>query len=57
MISGWARYFRLGQVSTAYAAVDAHAAKQLRQWLCRKHKVRSGKYVCFSSDRLSLDRN
>ncbi len=52
MISGWARYFRLGQVSPAYAAVDAHAAKRLRQWLCRKHKVRSGKYVRFSSDRL-----
>ena len=52
MISGWARYFQLGQVSPAYAAVDAHTTKRLRQWLCRKHKVRSGKYVRFSSDRL-----
>ena len=52
MISGWARYFQLGQVSPAYATVDAHTAKRLRQWLCRKHKVRSGKYVRFPSDRL-----
>ena len=36
MISGWAQYFQLGQVSPAYAAVDAHATKRLRQWLCRK---------------------
>ena len=37
MHSGWANYFRLGQVSPAYAAIDAHTTKRLRQWLCRKH--------------------
>ncbi len=52
MMSGWAQYFRLGQVSPAYAAVDAHATKRLRQWLCRKHKVRTGKYVRFPNERL-----
>ena len=52
MLSGWANYFFLGQVSPAYAAVDAHAKKRFRRWLCRKHKVRSGKYVRFSDDRL-----
>ena len=36
---GWANYFRLGPVSPAYAAVDRHARRRLRQWLCRKHKV------------------
>lgn len=41
-IQGWANYFRLGPVSKAYAAVDSHALKRLRQWLCRKHKVRGG---------------
>ena len=40
---GWANYFCLGPVSKAYAAVDAHACRRLRQWLCAKHKVRSGK--------------
>ena len=37
---GWANYFRLGQVSPAYGAMDAHAGKRLRQWLCRKQKVK-----------------
>ena len=27
-------------------------SKRLRQWLCRKHKVRSEKYVRFSNERL-----
>ena len=42
---GWANQFCLGQVAAAYAATDAHATKRLRQWLCRKHKVRTGKYA------------
>ena len=41
---GWSNYFCLGPVSKAYASVDRHACKRLRQWLCKKHKVRgSGK--------------
>ena len=52
---GWSNYFVLGQVSPAYAAVDAHAAKRLRQWLCRKHKVKSGKYVRYPDARLRDD--
>ena len=51
-ISGWAQYFCLGQVTPAYAAIDAHATKRLRQWLCRKHKVRGGKFVRFPNKRL-----
>ena len=49
---GWANYFRLGEVAPAYAAIDAHATKRLRQWLCRKHKVQSGKYVRYPDERL-----
>ena len=52
MMTGWANYFNLGQVSPAYKAVDQHAAKRLRQWFCRKHKVRSGEHVRFSEKRL-----
>jgi group II intron reverse transcriptase/maturase len=55
VMTGWANYFRLGQVSPAYEAIDAHAIKRLRQWLCRKHKVRAGKYVRFSDERLWND--
>ena len=52
---GWANYFQLGQVSPAYRAVDAHAIKRLRQWLCRKHKVKAGKHVRFPDERLRKD--
>jgi len=39
VMTGWANYFCLGPVSKAYRAVDRHARKRLRQWLCAKHKV------------------
>jgi len=39
MMIGWANYFCLGPVSKAYRAVEQHARKRLRQWLCSKHKV------------------
>ena len=37
MMMGWANYFCLGPVSKAYRAVERHARKRLRQWLCAKH--------------------
>ena len=52
LLTGWANYFTLGQVSPAYRAVDQHATRRLRQWLCRKHKVRDRKFVRFPSERL-----
>ncbi len=55
VIEGWANYFQLGQVSPAYNAVDKHAIRRLRRWLCRKHKVRTGKYVRFTDERLWKD--
>ena len=55
MLSGWANYYVLGQVSPAYKAVDEHATRRLRQWLCRKHKVKAGEYVRFSNQRLWYD--
>jgi group II intron reverse transcriptase/maturase len=39
LMNGWANYFCLGPVSKAYRAVDRHARKRLRQWLCAKHKM------------------
>ena len=55
LLTGWANYFILGQVSPAYEAIDWHATRRLRQWLCRKHKVRTGKEVRFPATRLWSD--
>jgi len=41
-INGWANYFCLGPVSSAYRAVEQHTCRRLRQWLCVKHKERAG---------------
>jgi hypothetical protein len=38
MMIGWANYFCLGPGSKAYSAVDLHARRRLRRWLCDKHK-------------------
>ena len=54
-MTGWANCFSLGQVSPAYSAVNRHAVRRLRRWLCLKHKVRSGKYVRFPDTRLRHD--
>lgn len=42
-LRGWANYFclRLGPLTKAYDAVDAHTRRRLRQWLGRKHKLRT----------------
>ena len=52
LLNGWANYFILGQVGPAYATVERHATRRLRQWLCRKHKVRFGAYARFPNERL-----
>jgi group II intron reverse transcriptase/maturase len=40
MMNGWANYFCLGPVSKAYRAIERHARRRLRQWLCRKRQLR-----------------
>ena len=52
---GWANYFSLGQVSPTYNAVNQHAIRRLRRWLCLKHKTRQGTFVRFPDQRLYDD--
>ncbi len=52
LLLGWANYFCLGPVSTAYAAVDQQARRRLRQWLRRKHKVPGRGTSCYPDDYL-----
>jgi len=54
-MNGWSNYFRLGQVSKAYGSVDYHAVRRLRQWLCKKHKVRGAGLSRFSAEYLYLE--
>jgi len=52
VLIGWSNYFCLGPVSKAYRAVDAHARKRLRQWLCNKHQQRGRGFSRYPDDYL-----
>ena len=45
----------LGRVTPAHTAIDAHAAKQLRQWLCRKHRSGTGRSCASRTDSYGID--
>lgn len=45
---GWANYFCLGPVGPSYRTIDIYTSHRLRQWLCKKHKVRNTGNVRFS---------
>jgi RNA-directed DNA polymerase len=49
---GWANYFCLGPVSKAYRAVEKHARRRLRWWLCAKHKVQGAGTTRYPDDLL-----
>ena len=54
-LKGWSNYSCLGPVSKAYSAVDYHAVRRLRQWLCKKHKVKGAGVSRFSTEYLYLE--
>jgi group II intron reverse transcriptase/maturase len=57
-LQGWANYFCLGPVGSAYNLVDRYVCSRLRQWLGRKHHVQGTSRSRFSNpylhDRLGL---
>jgi len=42
-LTGWANYFslRLGPLTRTYDVIDAHVRRRIRQWLGRKHRMRT----------------
>lgn len=48
MLVGWQNYFSFGTVLETHRSVDAYLFQRLRQWWCRKHKVRNRRDSRFS---------
>jgi hypothetical protein len=53
MMNGWANYFCLGPVSKFYAAIEQHARRRLRRWLCAKHKLAKASTGKYPDERLN----
>jgi len=55
ILVGWANYFCLGSVSSAYRAVTTHSCRRLRQWLVGTQKVQGSIWTRFNDRYLHED--
>lgn len=51
-LRGWANYFMLGSVTPSYRYLDKYTSTRLRWWLCKKHKMSSGRYTQLPDEHL-----
>jgi group II intron reverse transcriptase/maturase len=48
LLVGWANYFQVGAIRRAWGRVDHYAFHRLRQWWCRKYRIRNRRDARFS---------
>lgn len=51
-LRGWSNYFCLGPVSKSYRRLERYTTMRVRQWLCKKHKVRGNGYSRYPDESL-----
>jgi RNA-directed DNA polymerase len=49
LLIGWANYFRVGTIRHAWKSVDYYVFHRLRQWWCRKYRIRNRRDSRFST--------
>jgi RNA-directed DNA polymerase len=52
LLIGWANYFRVGTIQHAWGSIDHYVFQRLRQWWCRKFKIRNRRDARFSQNYL-----
>jgi len=52
LLVGWANYFRVGTCKQAWKSVDHYVFQRLRQWWCRKFRIRNSRDARFSTNYL-----
>jgi RNA-directed DNA polymerase len=48
LLVGWSNYFCVGTIQRAWASVDHYVFQRLRQWWCRKYRIRNRRDPRFS---------
>jgi group II intron reverse transcriptase/maturase len=52
LLIGWSNYFRVGTIARAWGSIDYYVFHRVRQWWCRKHRIRNRRDARFSANYL-----